>query len=487
VLKNKRPFYVPFFCLTFFLLASVPGYSRGKTQEEEKSPLNGEWVLCVTAFDVSSLPVSQRVMGDILTRNLAKSLTDIHHRVRVSPEYAYYENLAWTRSFADAGKKLAAKRNERDLLLYKGYPDWRYRNELKTIDAAIVVLEEEYGKAEKALMNITQEPAFKLSQGNRDGSFPAPPEINGEYRFCATQKADAFLSGEISEFHGRFFLNLRLYTLYTRSFEYEEHFLFSTEDLSLVVDELTGRLVAAVSGAPPSALSVTVQPEDAVILVKESFAGQGDTGIVEYPPGPVDVVVFANGYNGASSTVELAPGELVEMEFTLRHQTETSMDITVPGYEGASIYEGSLYLGEAPLTFTAPLNQFEYIRAETPDGDASSVVFRAGHTARGISLPLSLTPDREAKPLASARRKYYGAWARFWIALPTAFIVSGMTKNYEYAYNYQGDPDVGKKAQTLNVISIGTWVVVGIVAVDSIYRMVRYAHTASKSIPAIAK
>jgi hypothetical protein len=150
-----------------------------------------------------------------------------------------------------------------------------------------------------------------------------------------------------------------MYTLYTRAFEYEDSFIFSTNDLVMVEEQMTGRLTAAISGASPAAISVTADPPDAIILVKESFAGQGATGIREYAPGPVDVTVFAEGHQGASASLDLGMGELLDLEFRLRPVPETSFAIDFPSHEGSSVYQGSLYQGQAPLPITAPLNHFE--------------------------------------------------------------------------------------------------------------------------------
>jgi hypothetical protein len=460
----------------------------GKTETEaELTPINTEWTLCLTAFDVSSLPVSQRIIGNLLIRNLSKSLMGLHYRVRPSVENTYYQDTAWIRSLETAGKSLAAKRNERDLLIYKGYPDWRYNNEVKTINAAIITLEEAYRKAEEALIQVTPAPVFKLTTENIGGNFPAPPAAGTEYRFCTGQKADAFVSGEISEFHGRIFLLLRMYTLYTRSFEYEDSFIFSADDIGMIEEEMTGRMMAAISGAPSSAISVKADPAEAVILIRESFAAQGDTGIMEYPPGSADVAVFAEGYTGGAVSVDLEPGELTELQFTLKPVPTTPFDIIFPGYNGTPVYQGALYLGNAPLSVSAPRNQFEYIHAETPGGDTAAVIFRAGHTGNVISLPIAIPSVDDPTPLGTARRKYYGAWGRFWIALPVAIIISGIATSYKNAYLYQEDPAMGEKYQIYNAVSIGAWAAFGVITAESLYRIFRYTRTASKSVPVMAK
>jgi hypothetical protein len=469
------------------LILSLPLFGKGKAEEEETDPLNPQWFLSITALDVSALKPAQRVVGDLLIRSLADSLLGLHHRVRVSEEYSYYKDMAYIRALEDAGKKLAAKRAERDILAYRGYPDWRYKSEVKTVDAAIKTLEEEYQKAEEAAIRIAVEPEFLLAEENAQGVFPPPPAAGGEYQYCVSKKADAFVSGEVAEFHGRLYVTVRMYTLYTRSFEYEDTFIFSTDNLVMAEEEMTGRLVAAISGASPAAVSITAEPSDAVILVRESFAGQGSTGVREHAPGPLDVAVFAEGYESTGASVDLATGELIEMEFKLQPSPETSFDIDFPAHEGSPVYRGALYAGRTPLTITAPLNQFEYVHAETPGGGESSVVFRAGQTGSVVSLPNAIPRGSDSKPLGTARRKFYGGWTAFWVALPLAFMASGIASTYQNAYTYAEDPGVGSSYNTWNTVSTGLWIGFGGVAVYSIYRMARYGYTASRDAPGTVK
>jgi hypothetical protein len=175
------------------------------------------------------------------------------------------------------------------------------------------------------------------------------------------------------------------------------------------------------------------------------------------------------------------------MEFKLQPLPETSFDIDFPSREGSPVYQGALYMGQAPLTITAPLNQFEYIHAETPGGGESSVVFRAGQTGNVVSLPNVIPRGSDPKPLATARRKFYGGWTAFWVALPLAFMVSGIASTYGNAYTYAGNSEVGNAYNTMNTVSIGLWVGFVGTAAYSIYRMARYGSTASRDTPGTVK
>ena len=89
----------------------------GKKETVENMPVNTEWTLCITAPDVSGLPVTRQITGDMAARNLARALKDLSFRQRGEEESAYYRDYAWVTSRATAAKALAAKRSERDLLV----------------------------------------------------------------------------------------------------------------------------------------------------------------------------------------------------------------------------------------------------------------------------------------------------------------------------------------------------------------------------------
>jgi hypothetical protein len=151
------------------------------------------------------------------------------------------------------------------------------------------------------------------------------------------------------------------------------------------------------------------------------------------------------------------------------------------------VYQGSLYIGGAPLALSAPLDQAEYIHAEIPGGGSSAVVFRAGQTGSVVTLPLAPSTGKDPTPLGTARRRYYGAWTAFWISLPVAFVLNGVSSSYQNAWAVGGDPEVGKTYQIMSAVSTGAWIGFGTVAAYSLYRIFRYNITASKSAPRVAK
>ncbi|MDR2617810.1 MAG: PEGA domain-containing protein [Treponema sp.] len=489
-----------FFC---FLVSAV--YSKGDA-EEPAAPINGEWVLCITAFDTSPLPAGRRLLGDILARDLAGALEDIDRRYRDGEELDYYRNYAWQKAKTAVAKNLGTKRNERDLLLYQGKAGWEYRKLLKAKEVDIAKLEEELKNLESQGPSVAGEPLFKFADSNKNGAWPAPPKAGGEYRFCTTQKADAFLCGTVSEYHGRVLLSLRMYTLYTRSYAWEDDVIFSSEDLNGAMDELSFRLIAAVSDTLPGAITVRVQPEEAMVLINGVYAGQGETPARTFVPGAAEVEVYAEGYSSAAVNTELNSGELAELYINLSPLSRSVFKVDVPGNEGSSVYLGSLYMGTAPLTLDLPRDQYAYISVETPSGETGSAVYRQGGIVRGkaefvrpsrdagetLAFTASVPVSPEEKRVNTARRKFYGAYGRLWVALPLSLLTISIAGNYVDAYNYSvttGAADAGmyNKAVNSNYFTVGAYAVIGLAAADTVFRIIRYLYTSGADAAPIAR
>ncbi|MDR1863934.1 MAG: hypothetical protein LBQ67_08440 [Treponema sp.] len=483
------------------LSAFSPLFASGK-KEEAPEPLNKEWTLCITAFDVSDLPPSRQILGGVLGREISKALKNVEHRFRSGAEAGYYQGYAWTKSRTEAAKALEAKRNERDMLLFRGEPDWRYRKNLKTVEDQIVQLEEKLREIEAKRPEVSGEPVFKLSEANKDGAAPPGPKEGEEYRFCAAQKADALLTGRVSEFHGRIFVSLRMFTLYTRSYSWEDSIIFSSEDLNAAVDELSGRLVAAVGETLPAVVAVHATPENAMVLINGTFAGLGEVPPRDRSPGGVEVAVFAENYAQAAVETELNAGEMTEIFIDLPPLGISTFPVTVPGSPGSSVYLGSLFQGYAPLTLEIPRDQFAYIGVETPSGETGSAVYQSDRVVRGsaefvrekkngeegnLAFTTRLFPSPEEKRVERARRAFYTSYGIFWFVLPAALLTSAISTSYINAYNYSGNPEVYDSAVKGYYATIGGYATMGVSLAATFFFIFRYLYYSGSDAAPLAR
>jgi len=484
----KRRFLLPVFFLSLFLLAAVGLFASGKKEETAgKPPINSEWVLCITSPDVSDLPVERQITGNMAVNNLAGALRNVSFRKRGDEEAAYYEDYAWVTSRAAAAKALAAKRSERDLLIYKGDKNWKYRKNLKTVDEAILKLEDDLALIDSVSPAVERRPLFRLVDVNNKGTFPPPPAKGDEYRFCTNQKADAFLVSSLSEYHGRIYFSLKMYTLFTRSFSYEDSVLFSSDDLSAALNEVSGRLAAAIAETLQSGLIVHAAPEDVNVAIDGSFAAKGE--MYSYSPGTVNVEVYGDNYQGVSLPVELKSGEISELFIDLTPVGMAAFNINVPGRPGSKVFLGSRYAGETPLSLELPKAEYVYISVETPEGEIGSMVYRDSsyvkgsaqfmRTDAGVSADFitKMPVSPEEKKVEKARRGFYWAYGAFWLILPAA----SLTANY--AKTYMGTKDY---YPVWSGVRIGANAVWGSALAVTLFQMVRYLyHSGGDSTPLV--
>jgi len=483
-LKGKFLFlFLIFFSLTLSLFA----FGRG--EKDDIKTQNDEWILCITSFDVSSLPPGRVYLADVLTRKMVERLTAISYRTRISPEYAYYEEFAWANARAAAARAIASKQDERTQQIFRGDANWRYRQNIARIDTDLERLFAALEEVESNAPLINKEPVFNLTRGNIDLNFPAPPEEGREYRFCTTQRADAFLAGRITEFHGRFVLTVRLYTVYTRSFVWEDRIIFSPDDLDEALDEFTRRLIILLSGNQPAAVTIMAEPEETLVLINKSFAGRGTIENLEIPPGVVIITASAPDYESLTFETTLSPDELTTISLNLNPIRLTDVEVRVDS--DGKLYHGALFVGESPMTLRLPLSQLEYIEVETFDDKRGTMVFQTPDRLNGTQSFYMRTSVPLAKGrVDKERRAFYWAWGGTWVTGIAAWLAyysyseAHNAITFSYAQNNSVDPGFYDSYLNMYYIHTGTLIAIGAAGVYSVYRIIRYLNTSNKgSIP----
>jgi hypothetical protein len=277
-----------------------------------------------------------------------------------------------------------------------------------------------------------------------------------------------------------------LYTLYTNSYSWEDGILFSSEDLDNALSELGGRFNAAVSGLEPAALIVHVEPEDAMIIIDDFWAGHGEALLREHIPGVVRVAAHADNYLSTQFEIEVNAGEIAELYVNLTPLGVSALTVDVPGSPDSSVYLGGLYLGKAPLSVELSRNDLSFISVETPSGEIGSAIYGEGGNVRGnaefisasntFAFKTAVPVSPEEKRVAAARNSFYSAYGRFWIALPVSLIAIGLANNYINGYMYSPTPtrEMYDKATAGTYVRGGGYVLIGMAVIDTVYHVVRY-------------
>ncbi|MDR1428792.1 MAG: hypothetical protein LBI85_00755 [Spirochaetaceae bacterium] len=460
-------------CAILLSVVLSPLSGLAKAEEAEKPVLNTEWTMTVTAFDTSALPPSQTVIGELIIRELVNSLRKVQFHVRSGEEIDFYRDYEQNRAVKAAASALEAKQKSRDDLLFRGDRRWKYRKELRTIDSDITRLEEALRTVEADTPLIEPRPVFTLAAE----TMPPPPEPGREYAFCRTQRADAFLSGSISEYHGRIYVSLKIYTLYARRYVYEDFSLFSAGDREASVSALALSLGSLAAGTGPVQVAVKADPASASVTVDNSLAGKGGEFNLELFPGEYSVDAYSAGYQDESAVLVLDPGDIAELYINLNPLFTRTIEIQ-SDEEEALVYLGSLYIGKTPLSFEAPAYVSQYVMVENPGAEQARVVFQDYEGVMAVH-PLPVEAP-ESKSVNNLRRKFYGAFGRFWISLSLAVLVTGLRNAYVTGYNGSGNTSLYNSATSYDLASNIAWGAMGFFLTESVVRYVIYTGSSDR-------
>jgi len=478
------------------LLLPVPLSALGRAEEPPPETVRNTWVLSVTQFDLSMLSPGRRAAGEVIARNLTERLNLVSYRLRLSPEIAFYEGYEWRRLIQTTAQALARRQNDRSLLLFRGDPDWRYRRELRRIDADIDRLREELTRRENERPVVNAEPVLALSQANLNNNFPAPPAPGTERRFTLAQNADAFLAGQIREFHGRFFVRLQLYVLYVDAFVYDDDIIFSMDDIDGAVDEIAIRLTSVLSGNPPAQIAIRAYPPDAQILINRGYAGTGVVEATRRPPGRITVAVAAEGYTPETVELDLVAGEFAEVKVELGPMPTAGVYISVMEIPGedfvpvASVYHGALFVGETPLNLRLPIGSLAYITLEGPLGERSRAVLAAPYMPGDVfdfSLRLRPSPPAGERRVNNARSRFYWAWAGFWGTLVTAWVTTGISNDRAAIFHLNPTPESLARAQRAQAVNTGAMILLVPAVGYTLFELWRYLGAANENAVPIVR
>ncbi|MDR2900388.1 MAG: hypothetical protein LBV20_02555 [Treponema sp.] len=454
-------------------------YAGGRSEETETEPLYTTWTLSLTQLDTAALPLEKQIVGNLITKSFIDQLSSLNARIRSPDETAFYNEYAWSQARLESAKKLKSKRDERDALLFRGDTNWTYKNKIKTIDEEIKKLEEAFISQEAQFPLVAEQPNFSLTEKNLSGTYPEVPEAGMEYSFCREQKIDGFLSGSVSEYYGRIYLTIKLYALYSKSYIYEDFALFSVEDQQSVLSEMSARLKAVLSGIEPASIIVKAEPENTIILMNNMYAGRGNSGEKQQDAGLVTIETFADAYRSEDFQIDLFSGELADVFINLQPLAYKTFGLdTIDGFS-SSVYLGSTFMGMTPLTLNLVPDQSEYIIMENERGESTSFIYDGSIPSAAVTL----VPEAfNKKTVDDYRKKFYGAYGRFWISLPLAFIAYGVSSASVAASNASGgNIDMYNDALMYRNIFIGSAALAGGFLVETLIKLGIYLYQSNET------
>jgi hypothetical protein len=262
------------------------------------------------------------------------------------------------------------------------------------------------------------------------------------------------------------------------------------EDIDGAVGEITNRLTSALAGSKPAVIAVKADPPEAQVLINRNYAGRGAVQARERPPGPVTVAVAAEGYAPELAQTELVGGEITEIDVTLNPLLYYNINIGVPGFNGVSLYQVAMYVGEAPYNLLIPIDTMAYVTAETKDRQAAKIVFPSPDTpdeSLNYSLKLKPSPLPGQRRVNRVRTDYYRAWGATWLTAMLAWGANGIFTSRMDALPNSSSMEFYNDARTWYYVSTGSLILLGVVAAYDIFQLTRYLYTSTEGATPVAR
>lgn len=479
--------YAVLFCLCAVLPAAAAYGEEARKKIGFVADPSPAWTVAVAAFDTAALEASDRLAGELVVNRLSRALSLVpEHRYPDEERGAYMRRLV-AKATDSALKELAAKQASRDALLFSGLEEWKYEIELKKAEDAVRSARGSFEETRRATAEVAPVKELKLAKENAAGALVSAPKKGEERSACEKYACDALLLGRIESFYGRTFVAVRLYSPFLNADLYTDETVFSTLDRDAALSELARRVSAAASGAPPSVVSVKATPPDADVQLNGVFAGTGSAGPLERESGRLRISAERKGYERFDETIDLFPSERTTVTISLPAFATSSLAFDALGLSGekqeANVRLNGLFVGRTPLSLAVPRNRYSLLQMDGPTvaasgGQSGTLVSAAAvvNPENDGAVTLSLTADlpKEAKPVEDARKAFYGAFGRFSLVMPFAFIVSGIGFSYENSAIVYNSTALADLEGQVKLASTVLWTVSGLFAVESIWRFVKY-------------
>ncbi|MFQ3548084.1 MAG: hypothetical protein SNJ56_07070 [Termitinemataceae bacterium] len=440
-----------------------------------------ESIVYIADIDVRLLPLEQQIAGIRFRSSLVQTVESLKIRYRDSEELAVYSTTIQQEALQKNYDLIIATQKERDALVFKGLSQDVYRKELLKSETALEDL-----RAARALLvqqapRIEQRPALLLHKDNRDGRFLPAPEPKVRKAFCKERTIDFLLTASLREYYQRWIFTISLYRAIDDKIIYEDFVIFDPQDKETYLHHITSQLAMVLSGERPGAVLVRTEPDKAIISIDGKYAGTGQTPILEGPSGKLEVVVDAQEYFSSQFMLERRSGELVQAHVFLQPFAMESFGIS-SSEEPYLIYIDGIYQGTTPIDMSIPKRSSLTALHVAPNTTQDLVPFVLQPSSGTLVIPPQADLSKK-QSVEKMRKQFYGAFGRFWLIMPIAFVFNGYTKSYIDTLFYYGKAEraVIDEAIAMYYTAQAFWGLTIITVVETLYRLGRYVYTANAS------
>ena len=492
--RYKPP--IVFICIALIILMPLSDlFALGSRETVELEPKveKDTSVVYICAVDTSLLPQEQQIAGHRIVHSILQLVNQTPERTRTTMESALYRDSLWREQKQSTGKALADAWGERDSLLFKGYSRQKYESELQRVQKSIRTLQEKQQYLADNPPLVASTAKLVLHKDNQNGTFAAIPADGDKNRFCGERRVDLLLSSSLKSFYNRWLFSYEVYRSVDDLILFSDSIVFSPEELDTIFDQVASSLYQVLSGSPTGAAKITTDPVSASIFVNNSFQGRGQTPVLEGPPGTLTVEITDSAFYPVEFSLEREAQSLSTATIALEPIARSALQIIGPKDKQLRLYINGLYSGTTPLNITLPnrvnqtkdslksLYSLRILAEDGSDSETQPLPLIISSQPGTITISEEMIVPKPAHPVEQARKQFYGAFGRFWLALPVAFILNGVADTYSDSYTHSENSDLLSRARTSYYSAQGASVLSGLFLLESLYRLGSYVYIANTS------
>lgn len=248
----------------------------------------------------------------------------------------------------------------------------------------------------------------------------------------------------------------------------------SEAELADIARSIVTAVRGIVLGRVWSAISISVEPNTALISTNDKFVGVGNWSDDNLFPGEINIEITAYGYKPIIQKIILAPGEQEELSINLE-QIDKNEILLSSKPAGANVRLGTLWLGTTPLSVPVP-DRLTALTLEKEGFRERTIPFTPG-TERLI-IPLEESHPDPEEYVNNLRKKFNNAGTWFTFSLAPTVLLYGMNRNFRNRSEIAVDDGERSSAQQgidiTSGLQITSLIVNGGLLTITLIRLIRY-------------
>ncbi|MBN1836204.1 MAG: PEGA domain-containing protein [Spirochaetales bacterium] len=457
------------------------------------------WTVAIARFQGVDLSRGNLYLTHSLPLLLRESISDIRSHFFAAEERLGYQQWIVRQEQRRLGQALQDLRKQRDELFFQELTTSERAERLAQYDGQIAELVERINlvrSVDPARVDFPESKPIRLYEpgaagsdeargaGSRDAFTLIDTPVLSPLKMAREKGVNLLVWGTLEEIQGYLYLEVRALDANLG----REVFYYSD---AAAPEELHGGLAGAAAdlsrvlwGRDWAALSVDAVPAGAEVYVEGAYMGRAPVRVEYLVPGPVEVRVRASGHRSETLRLELPPYTETRERIVLEERAPDPLGIASEP-AGASVYDGSTWLGTTPLSVQHPRAPSRVVlRLE---GYPERIVYLTPDTDAAVSVSFSLA-ESDPKELQTRRRNaFYTSFGIFALSVPLPAYFWGAASDSAAAYQLAAGSGNLTEAFRLAEQVDGYWNayavtlgVSGALLVNAVIHLVRYMIVADR-------